>query len=653
MSLLDYDESQLMEGLRKADKAGDTAAAKRFAEAIQQKRDEGAGNPAPVPQSVETPQEVVTTTSTGSAGDRWANLASDVQTGNYDSSQFSGEVEHGSGAHAVGDAMLQGATFGFSDEMLALLRSTMGGETYEQARDKLRADSSQLKEEHPLTYLGGEVAGAIPTAIALPTATWQRGGSMLRNLGLLGAEGAAYGALSGLGTSEGETVGDIALDTAKGGALGAVFGSAFGGLSEGARKLLNGDRVQSFLESTKGGQKALKALADDKRREAEAVLRDLSPDNMGSADQVGKAYREGFEQWDKDKKEHFDEAFDYVYQMVNMQGETLPTNSISVLRDMSGISGTNQALANLTESSIVRQLRKALGDDTGTLRFNVENNRVSVEALKELRTRVGEATRSGKIGDQDIDTNQARRLYGALSQDLDSAVEQHANNPHALKFYNTVNERYARYKAEGDALANLFGTRGGTPKTDSQVGTDLANLLSRDASRLEPLVDLNVGTDAGRGILNQAAHNQGYLSPERAAMRGNLADLRYSEADRLIKALTGEDGLDALRSVKQLEDEAQSIGTRITSLANEPDSVAPLALSSSIGAGLGTLAGNPVLGAAIGAGLPSLANNVSQKFVKAANTNPAIKNILDKPLSALTNDELRVVLEIMASDTSN
>lgn len=205
------------------------------------------------------------------------------------------EEPKSSQAEALGRGALQGATFGFSEELGAAaltpiealrrkIAEYMEGtpenvdkqlkeqgfelpeepSIYEELRDTARAEEAQSKEDFPSTYLAGEIAGGI--APALMTG----GGSTAANVagavtkgGLKqamkeGAKlGAKYGAVSGAGYSEADDLGGLAKDVALGGAIGAGSGAVLPVAVEGAK--------QAAGSAKSGMQKLLSFLpgADD------------------------------------------------------------------------------------------------------------------------------------------------------------------------------------------------------------------------------------------------------------------------------------------------------------------------------------------------------------------------------------------------------
>lgn len=144
------------------------------------------------------------------------------------------------------NAVLQGASFGFSDEATAYLRSQLpGGVPYEQGVAAERGQLDKFREDNPTAAFGLEAAGAIPTMLipmgwagraiqvargAVGLARGAEAGATATNLGrvaITGVKGAAQGATAGFGAGEGSP-----LDRLTGAALGGVLGAGGGaGLS--------------------------------------------------------------------------------------------------------------------------------------------------------------------------------------------------------------------------------------------------------------------------------------------------------------------------------------------------------------------------------------------------------------------------------------
>lgn len=129
---------------------------------------------------------------------------------------------------AFARAMAQGASFGFSDEITAKIKSMFKGTPYEKEVEKERANYKAAEEQHPMTSMVGEVAGGmVPAMAAAPLAAASGLSKLARGVGLVGkmglgaAEGAATGALYGAGKSD-----ETTNETGAGAKLGAVVGGA-------------------------------------------------------------------------------------------------------------------------------------------------------------------------------------------------------------------------------------------------------------------------------------------------------------------------------------------------------------------------------------------------------------------------------------------
>lgn len=143
---------------------------------------------------------------------------------------------------------LQGPTFGFSDEALAALnalggslgQAAAGGEfnpldQYERRRNEFRRDIRQEQRERPILSTATQVAASAPTMLI--------GGGAPQSLGVLPvvgrgvASGAAFGGLSGLGTSEADTLPEMAGDVATGALISGAVGGAVPALGAAGRSV--------------------------------------------------------------------------------------------------------------------------------------------------------------------------------------------------------------------------------------------------------------------------------------------------------------------------------------------------------------------------------------------------------------------------------
>lgn len=166
--------------------------------------------------------------------DRDPSTAESALHGAIDSASL-GFIDELSGAgEALGRAIgVKGLGGKFSD--VGFQKPTWGKDfekDYAEGRDKKRALHAKLKSANPDSYLGGEIAGGLTSAL-IPGLGAAKG---LR--GAVGA-GAALGAGSGLGHSEAEDAAGMGLDTLIGTGIGAGLGAGGYGIAKGAEKSAN------------------------------------------------------------------------------------------------------------------------------------------------------------------------------------------------------------------------------------------------------------------------------------------------------------------------------------------------------------------------------------------------------------------------------
>lgn len=143
--------------------------------------------------------------------------------------------------YGAGRALLQGLSFGFSDEIEAALPSALTGleGDYEQRVGQVRAGKTAYEAANPEEAMAAEIAGAIPTML-LPMGLAARAptlaGTMARGFGIGSAEGAVgeFGRAEGTPAQQGMATGMGAMI---GGPLGAVAPPLMAG---GARVLRSG-----------------------------------------------------------------------------------------------------------------------------------------------------------------------------------------------------------------------------------------------------------------------------------------------------------------------------------------------------------------------------------------------------------------------------
>lgn len=197
------------------------------------------------------------------------------------------------------DQTMQGATFGFSDEISdrvgALIAASMTGGKYDDFLNEARSGTKQRlvaqQEENPVTSILSNIAGGVGTGLA-GTST-KLGAKIAGSLGAGGlpmriakgaATGAASGAAYGAGTSEDRLEGagqGAVLGGLVGGAVPAV-GSALSSVKEGSKTALRGlsARTPDALDDAAKGIKAKSSALYKQARDAGVVFKPESMQNL-------------------------------------------------------------------------------------------------------------------------------------------------------------------------------------------------------------------------------------------------------------------------------------------------------------------------------------------------------------------------------------
>ena len=156
----------------------------------------------------------------------------------------SGSDDSGTDAMDYARAM-QGVMFGFSDEGYGLFRGIYDAavegkpfkEAYTQARDEVRKNLDDFREDDPLAAYGTEIIASLPMALLGGVGLARAGVAAGKGLGAAMGRGAVEGAAYGLGAGEGDAADQI-KSTVAGGATGAAL---TGALSGAARKFGAGE----------------------------------------------------------------------------------------------------------------------------------------------------------------------------------------------------------------------------------------------------------------------------------------------------------------------------------------------------------------------------------------------------------------------------
>jgi hypothetical protein len=174
---------------------------------------------------------------------------------------------------------VQGATFGYGDEIEAYTTTVGTEKDYDSELSSIRSEMGEFNENNAGTSIITEMIGGVPYFF-IPGVGWTKaaqGASKLanigKNIGKLGAEGAGYGAAYGSGTSEGEIgSNEFFDDTLKGAAVGAVASPAIVGGVQAAKPVLRGIKGDINPESAE----KIKTLTDSLLARANRARKELT-----------------------------------------------------------------------------------------------------------------------------------------------------------------------------------------------------------------------------------------------------------------------------------------------------------------------------------------------------------------------------------------
>lgn len=220
-------EAQLIEGLRRADAAGNVQDAQQFAAAIKKMRSADAAGPA-----LDTVKAISESYRPMTGGEYARGLGANVIQG----------LTAGFGDEAAGVAADAGLSLG-PMSVTSMMGQMTGTETPQAAaaRDQFRGVRNDFAERRPVAAILGNIAGSIPSAAALPISSiGSTGARALR----AGGMGAAYGGVTGLGEGEGDW-----SRRAVSAGVGALTGGAIGAAAETASALI-GRAINNYISKT-------------------------------------------------------------------------------------------------------------------------------------------------------------------------------------------------------------------------------------------------------------------------------------------------------------------------------------------------------------------------------------------------------------------
>jgi hypothetical protein len=200
---------------------------------------------------------------------------------------------------------IQGATFGFGDEIEAFIRSGFSDRKYDEIRDELRAKITAYKKANQGEALTTELAAALVPSIALSMTGYgaPAGATNLARFGNALKPIAAESAVAALGYSEGDLtssqgLADAAGNTAQGTAVGGVVQAGIQATGPIFSKVINFIRKKFGDKADDAVQAELLRLAEGTGKSVDEIIADVAEgrvmaDNMTLTNAISSMMSEG------------------------------------------------------------------------------------------------------------------------------------------------------------------------------------------------------------------------------------------------------------------------------------------------------------------------------------------------------------------------
>lgn len=290
-------------------------------------------------------------------------------------------------------AMGQGLTLGFADEAEAALRSAATGEPYEVALGDIRQKLKSYQQAYPMSSMGYEALGALaPTGAALlasPFTGGASGAAVAPTLGGLALRGAAAGGVYGFGTGENDfktrasRVPGGAAFGAGGGVIGGVvtkgIGAGFNKFMDTARRTIGG-RGSAVLE------REIQRIASQTGKSADEIADDIANGRILAEDESIRAVVRAFRSQGGD-------ASRVIQQGMGPRPEATRKVAMEELRAGLSPSGTPGALAEQRASeTAARKAEKLAYEPFKTMPTSDETANVLSDALRRVPGAAEEVT---------------------------------------------------------------------------------------------------------------------------------------------------------------------------------------------------------------------------------------------------------------------
>lgn len=440
----------------------------------------------------------------------------------------------------------QGATLGFSDELIGALESGAGSlglvpdKTYEQARDEARAANKAAQEAHSGYYTGGELAGGLATAV-VP-------GLGASTIGKAALTGGVLGGLSGLGSTEAQTGQEMISDVAKGVGLGAAVGGGLGAVGKGlskAAEAYKGSALRKLIQEGKDiGEKTLPISLK------EEAAKDISKSLAGGREQLIKIR-------------------DEIAAQGSRLGKTIPTPEYSKTR--------LQELIQSKEAGI-------LDDSLKSLAKSLDKPSLTPEELISLNRQINDL--QGLAAQKNIGA--AKPFLAELNAQIKSSLPKELTEANLI-YSKLGSEALEPTVLSGKKMSSLGSRLQG--EAEGGISSLIDKLKANDPEALRTLEKLKSGLQSTEEVapgflgtapeeltkrISSTSREVGALEKFQAPFSANPLDLlklKYSPFTGVAKmGLTNELGAKAIGSIAKAEKTAQDlISSGMAKLRTAPD----------------------------------------------------------------------------------
>lgn len=405
------------------------------------------------------------------------------------------EMPPGGFAGGVANEALQGATFGFSDEVQSMIAAAIASpfvsdKTFSQlmvdARNSLRDEQGNFREQNPKTALAANIAGGVATGSGLFKGA--------KTVGDLAKAGAVTGAIAGAGFSDSDEFvsTDTAIDATVGAATGAALGGALGKVSAAIQKRLNRPDLQIYDDAGKFTDEAIEELGKKvqsgqiAKEEAEALIKQSSKNGGVLTQEQAKRYNLFVERGVTPTRANITQSTsDFVEQQsaikrtgpvaetVARQDEQLTNLAREGIENI-GPTAQNIQEANASVYSVVDDVVTRLDDEVSkaykaarqkagdsdivsvnnllsTLHKNRGENQISKGLITSVRTQLKDRGLLSEGFDKKISVNEAEKIRQFINSKFDSTSAQGRKVIRELK--DALDEDVAKV-ADTDAFSN-------------------------------------------------------------------------------------------------------------------------------------------------------------------------------------------------------